>query len=107
MAMNPLQALLSAHSPAGPPQGQPSSISVQDHGGPVGGGDVIASLQKAIAAVHQAAVVEDDQVEKQQILKCLTILQGLLANDQKQKEAMLGTTAAHKGMAKASAAGSY
>lgn len=103
----PLGALMAAHAPAGPPQGQPRSITVQDHGGPAGGGDVTGSLQRAIAATHQAVVAADDQNDKQALLQCLTKMQAILANEQKQKEAMLGTTAAHKGMAKASAQNGY
>ena len=107
MAMNPLQALLQAHSPAGPPNGQPSSINLQDHGGPAPGGpDPTAALQSAIQAVHQAAVVSDDQGDKQVLLQCLAKIQAILATEQKEKEAALGTTAAHKGLAKASQ-GSY
>jgi hypothetical protein len=104
MAMNPLAAILAAHQPAGPPQGQPPSISVPDHGGPAPGGpDPSAALKAAIQAVHQAAVVSDDQTDKQTLLKCLAAIQNILATEQKQKEAALGTTAAHKGLAKASA----
>lgn len=105
-----LQQLLQAHSPGGAPQGQPSSIPVPDHGGPApagaGGVDPSQALKQAIQAVHQAAVVSDDQTDKQTLLKCLAAIQNILATEQKQKEAALGTTAAHKGLAKATA-GSY
>lgn len=101
--------------PSGPPGGQ-HTIQVTPPGGGApdsdpgatltrlasqGGGKV--SVDTVIDDLHQLAGQTDDEQDKQTILKCLAAIQGIKATEQKEKEAMLGTTPAHRGMAKASA----
>jgi hypothetical protein len=45
----------------------------------------------------------DDQQDKQTVLKCLSAIQGIKAQESKEKDAALGTTPAHKYMAKQNA----
>lgn len=98
----------------GPPGGQ-HTIQVQPP--QAGGGDPVAALRglasqqpsggkvtvdTVISDLHQLAGQTDDPQDKQTILKCLTAIQGIKAQEQKEKDAALGTTPAHKYMAKAS-----
>ena len=102
----------------GPPNGQ-HTIQVQPPGG---GGDPVAALRglaqgsssqgkvtvaTVIDDLHQLAGQTDDPQDKQIVLKALTMIQGIQVTEQKEKEAMLGTTPAHRGMAKAASRGSY
>jgi hypothetical protein len=104
----------------GPPGGQ-HTIQVQPPGG--GGPDPAAMLRGLAASgpsggsksvtvdtviddLHSLAGNTDDPADKQTILKCLTAIQGIKAQESKEKDAALGTTPAHKFMAKQSAAGS-
>ena len=107
----------------GPPGGQ-HTIQVQPPGGGAGpdpsamlrglasggpappqGGDKV-TVDTVIDDLHSLAGQTDDPADKQTILKCLTAIQGIKAQEAKEKDAALGTTPAHKFMAKQSAASS-
>lgn len=101
----------------GPPGGQ-HTIQVTPPGGGSSGGDPGAILSRLASSgkvtvdtviddLHQLAGQTDDEQDKQTILKCLAAIQGIKATEQKEKEAMLGTTPAHKGMAKAAQGSGY
>lgn len=59
------------------------------------------TVATVIDDLHQLAGQTDDPQDKQVVLKALTMIQGIQVTEQKEKEAMLGTTPAHRGMAKA------
>lgn len=100
----------------GPPNGQ-HTIQVQPPGG---GADPVAALRglaagsssgrqsvtvdKCIADLHTLAGQTDDPQDKQAILKALQLVQGIQVQEQKEKESALGTTPAHRYMAKQSGA---
>lgn len=100
----------------GPPGGQ-HTIQVTPPGG---GGDPGATLARLASSgggkvtvdtviddLHQLAGQTDDEQDKQTILKCLAAIQGIKAQESKEKDAALGTTPAHKFMAKQSQASGY
>ena len=102
----------------GPPGGQ-HTIQVQPPGGGAGpdpsamlrglasgGSDSKVTVDTVIDDLHSLAGQTDDPADKQTILKCLTAIQGIKAQEAKEKDAALGTTPAHKFMAKQSAASS-
>ena len=103
----------------GPPGGQ-HTIQVRPPGPPASG-DPVAALRglaangpgggkvtvgSVIQDLHQLAGQTDDPQDKQVVLKALTMIQGIQVTEQKEKEAMLGTTPAHRGMARAASQGS-
>jgi hypothetical protein len=66
-----------------------------------GGGD---PLEAAIALLQDAIDAEADQEDVQVMLQCQTKLQGILAKNQKDTDAMLGGTASPSGIRKATGA---
>lgn len=91
----------------GPPNGQ-HTITVsggappQSESGSADSTDTSDALKRAIQAVQDAAQAADDEVERQTLLQCLTKIQSLLAQEQKENEAAMGTSAVHKGLARMS-----
>lgn len=107
-----MQALMGG---GGPPGGQ-HTIQVQPPGG---GGTDPSQLLKSLASgsqqesgavtvdtviedLHELAGQTDDEQDKQTILKCLAAIQGIKAQEAKEKDAALGTTPAHRYLAKQS-----
>lgn len=109
-----IAALMGGGMGGGPPNGQ-HTIQVQPPGGgtdPVaalrglaaGSGSQSVSVDKCIADLHTLAGQTDDPQDKQAILKALQLVQGIQVQEQKEKESALGTTPAHRYMAKQSGA---
>lgn len=72
--------------------------------------DAEAALKAAIDSIHTYLSAEEDDQDKSVAAKCLAQLQGIMGTRQKQDEAALGTTPAHKAMgraAKSSGGGGY
>ena len=90
-----------AGAPMGGPTGapQPPGPSDGSHGG------AADLLEQAIAMLDQAVAAEADQEDQQVIRKCLTALQGILANDQKTTDSMMGGQMDTRGMRKMADAG--
>lgn len=89
--------------PGGPPPGAPPSIQIggQNGPGPKSDGDWQEDLKNAIAALRELAGDAKDPSETNAIDKCIAALSALQAMRQKQDEAALGTTPAHKAMGRA------
>lgn len=86
----------------GPPPGVPPSIQI---GGPApasggGDGDAEQDLHDALDALHAFLQDDQDHIDKAQVAKCVSIVQGLLANRQKGAESLLGIQPVHKAMAR-------
>lgn len=82
----------------GPPPGLQASPS-----GPAGppspqGGDPVTYLKLAMEAVLKAGQAETDEEDKAALAKVFAQLQQIMAKDQKEKDAAMGTTPAHKYM---------
>jgi hypothetical protein len=106
-----------------PPGGPPPTINVPRQGGAPGVGagipgkpdnpDAASALKSAVDALHAAFAAEEDDQDRAAIAKALTAVQSIMGGRQKQDEAALGTTPAHKAMARATrsqggaAGGSY
>ena len=87
----------------GGPGGPAPSIQIGGDAGASDGPDspdVEALLQQAKDALQQAEKGEQDHIDSQTILKCIAAIQGILAARQKGAESALGTTPAHKAMAR-------
>lgn len=82
----------------------PSGNTVSQGGSPGGGSDLVG---QAIDILVQAAQEEADDQDKQTILTCITNLQGVLANNQKDADAMMGGKASPRAMRKAAGAQGY
>lgn len=54
------------------------------------GGDNMEALKVALDALQQYAQEEDDDQHIQTVLKCVTALQGILAEEQKMADGLLG-----------------
>ncbi len=84
--------------PGGPPvQGGPSGPPPA----PGGGGNAqaaIEALKAAINSLHQAGAAEPDPEDQAVISKVVSLLMQMIAKDQKEKDAAMGTTPAHKAM---------
>lgn len=89
--------------PPGPSPDPVAALRGLAANGPSGGGKVTVS--SVIQDLHSLAGQTDDPQDKQVVLKALTMIQGIQVTEQKEKEAMLGTTPAHRGMAKAAQSG--
>ncbi len=80
--------------PPGPPPGPPA-----------GGGNALAYLRQALQALRQYEQAEPDPEDKAVAAKVYGLLIQLMAKDQKEKDAAMGTTPAHKAMRNAAAGG--
>lgn len=89
--------------PPGPQGADPVAALRGLAAGPQSGGKV--TVDSVISDLHTLAGQMDDQQDKQTVLKCLSAIQGIKAQESKEKDAALGTTPAHKYMAKQNAAG--
>lgn len=85
-------------------QGGPPGPTVSQGGSPGGGSDLVG---QAIDILVQAAQEEADEQDKQTILTCISNLQGVLANNQKDADSMMGGKASPRGMRKAAGAQGY
>lgn len=102
MAFNPLAGLMGG-GPGASDSGPPSPT---EDSAPSGGGDIGSQARQAITLIQQMQdSPETDAVEDADLEKCIVTLKGLLAGHQKQKESALGTTPAHKFVARASGNG--
>lgn len=83
-----LQAIMDAAAQDAAMQAPPDQAEV---GGLYGatGGDNVEALRIAIDALQQYAQEEDDDLHIQTVLKCITALQGILANEQKMEDNLL------------------
>lgn len=72
-----------------PPDGPPTDLSPVD------------ALREVLQALETYQGVEEDDIDLADAAKAYTILQTLLARNQKQQEQALGTTDAHRGMRRA------
>lgn len=89
-----------AGAPAGPDPNAPQSMT-GDQGTP-GGSDPF--IRDAIDSLQQAAQAEADEQDIKTIMTCIANLQGVLANNQKDADAMMGGKASPAGMRKAAGA---
>ncbi len=83
--------------PGGPPPGPPVGPAPSDEG-PSDPTEILQGIIDGIKAYIDSEASDD--IETQTAAKGLVIFQGLLADEQKNTEAAMGTTGAHKGMAK-------
>jgi hypothetical protein len=87
--------------PAGPdgaaPAAEESGGSPLYGGGGVGGQNTDA-LRAALDALAQYSQGEDDEQNVQTVLKCVTALQGILANEEKMVDGALGGKADARAM---------
>jgi len=95
---------------AGPQGGDPSMMggapapapeAPAEDGGSLygqGGGDNVEALRAALDALQQYAQEEDDDQNIQVVLKCLTALQAILADEQKMMDGALGGKVDARGM---------
>lgn len=88
-----------AGSLGGGAPGQPDQSSQN------GGRSSVDSLRDAISALDEYRSLEADDIDLAEAAKIYAQLQKLLAKDQQEREAAMGVTPAHKGMAKAYGAG--
>lgn len=75
---------------APPPMEEPAQAE-QPAGGLYGGagGDNAESLKAALDALQQYAQSEDDEAHIQAVLKCITALQAILAEEQKMSDSLM------------------
>lgn len=67
-----------------------------------GGKDAFdAALTKAIDDLHALAGLADDPVDRQDIVKCLQALNGILATEQKEQDSAMGGKVSPRQMRKA------
>ncbi len=92
-----------ALGPGGPPPGPDPSQGAPPPDPSAGGGDDPTGILRQIVDLIQQYISSDasDDIETAKATKILTTAQELLAEEQKQGEAAMGTTPAHKGMARA------
>lgn len=88
----------------GPPPGAPPSIQIPGDAptdAPSGSdGDAEQDLHDALDALHAFLQDDQDHVDKAQVAKCVSIVQGILATRQKGQESLLGITGTHKAMSR-------
>jgi len=108
-----MQALQGGAAPTGPGGAGGPPPSIQIGGGPVGPqdasdtsdgadtSDVEELLGHAKRYLLQAEDAEQDHPDKETILKCISLIQGLMSSRQKGAESALGVTPAHKAMSRA------
>ena len=82
-------------------QPQPSASPVVPSQ-PAGQGAFDAALTKLLDDLHAAAGLADDPVDRQEILKCLSAINGIKAAEQKENDAALGGKVSPRQMRKAS-----
>lgn len=70
-------------APAAPPEGDAGLYGA-------GGGDNVEALRAALDALEMYAKEEDDDGNIQIVLKCMTALQGILADEQKMLDSAMG-----------------
>lgn len=99
---NVLMALM-AGGPGGPPGLGGPGGPPPDQGPPDQGGDPVDILQKMLDLYQQYMQVEPDEEDKAVAADCGAKIQKLLAKNQAQADAAMGTTPAHKFMRKANA----
>lgn len=93
----PPELLAALGAGGGAPQDQALPPEAGAEGAPglygAGGGDNVEALKAALDALEMYAKSEDDDAHIQTVLKCLTALQGILAEEQKMMDsAMSGKT---------------
>lgn len=60
-----------------------------------------AKIDQAVAALHEALGMDEDDTDKQVVADCLQKLQAFKATQQKQQDAALGVTDVHRGVRRA------
>lgn len=60
------------------------------------------AITKLIDDLHAAAGLADDPIDRQELLKCLSVVNGIKANEQKENDAALGGKVSPRQMRKAS-----
>lgn len=85
-------------------QVQPGSPQVgpQAPSTPGGSGAFDAALTQLLDDLHAAAGLADDPIDRQEILKCLTAINGIKASELKENDAALGGKVSPKQIRKAS-----
>lgn len=95
--------------------GVPHQIQVNPQQGAAGGPGLVApsqtggkqafdaALTKLLDDLHAAAGLADDPLDRQEILKCLSAINGIQASEQKENDAALGGKVSPRQMRKASA----
>lgn len=97
--MSPAQMLEAAGggAPAGPAPAAPAEE--QAEGSPVyGGGGGPDALKSALDALAQYSQSEDDEQHVQTVLKCITALQAILAEEQKMSDGLMAGKADPRAM---------
>lgn len=87
-------------SMGGAPAPAPEAAPAEDGGSLYGqgGGDNVEALRAALDALQMYAQEEDDDQNIQVVLKCLTALQAILADEQKMMDGALGGKADPRAM---------
>lgn len=99
--MNPEALLAMGGPPPGmvpPPPGSELGAAAE---GPPTDLSPVDALRNALEAMETYQGVEQDDIDLAKAAKIYAQIQDLLAENQRQQEAAMGTTAAHKGMARA------
>lgn len=105
-----MQALQQAGAggPGGAAGGPPPSIQIPggadsdaSSDASAGDGDAEQDLHDALDSLQSFLKDDSDHVDKAQVAKCVSIVQGILAARQKGSESALGVTPAHKAMSRA------
>jgi hypothetical protein len=91
----------------GPPPGPPGPPPGAQSGGGGNAQQAIQYLRQAIQSLHQAQQAEPDPEDQAVISKTVSLLMQMIAKDQKEKDAALGTTPAHKSMRNAAGGPGY
>lgn len=89
--------------------GAPEEAPAEPAGSPMYGGggvsDNVEALRAALDALEQYASGEDDEQNIQTVLKCVTALQAILADEQKMVDGALGGKADPRAMRRLSGGG--
>ena len=96
-----LMALLQgggAEAGAGAPMEDPAAAPSPMYGGGGLGGDNTEALRAALDSLAQYAQGEDDEQNIQTVLKCVTALQAILADEQKMVDGAMGGKADPRAM---------
>lgn len=84
-----------------PPQAQPSAVPSQ----PAGASALDDAITKLIDDLHAAAGLADDPIDRQELLKCLSVVNGIRASEQKEQDAALGGKVSPRQIRRASSGG--
>ena len=95
----PHQIQVNPQGGASAPQASAGPVAPSAQGGQ---GAFDAALTQLLDDLHAAAGLADDPIDRQEILKCLSAINGIKASEQKENDAALGGKVSPKQIRKAS-----